>query len=74
MSNSAHPSDNEQIPVGKTRIVITTDDKRYSDYKEGETGYIDGYVMGGDNAPYVAVVLGERVTLVPFQTIKVIKP
>jgi len=60
-------------PEGKTLVEITTDDRNYNDYKAGEVGYIDGYVRGGDNAPYVAVVLGDRVTLIPFHAIKVLR-
>lgn len=37
----------------KTRIKFT--ETRYR-YKAGETGYIDGYVMGIDSVPYAIVV------------------
>lgn len=31
-------------------------DSRYSDYRKGERGHIDGYVRGGNDVPMVAVI------------------
>lgn len=56
----------------KTQVKITHDDGQHQEYKKGETGYIDGYVQGGDDRPYAAVVIGTRIVLTPTYALKVI--
>ena len=56
----------------KTNIIIKKDCVN-GNYKEKELGYIDGYIRGGNDSPYAVVVLGDKLTLVPFVDIKVLK-
>lgn len=59
----------------KTEVITICDDSRYNEFKAGERGYIDGFVVGGDHAPYAAVVIGERIILISTTQLKVvIKP
>ena len=55
----------------KTKVEILHDDHQYQEYKQGERGYIDGYIRGGNDVPCCCVVIGERIVLVPFTCIKV---
>jgi hypothetical protein len=41
--------------VSKTRAILTGDVYQ-SRLKEGDKGYIDGYVRGGDERPYAVFV------------------
>lgn len=45
----------------KTKVYIThTNMNPMGDsYKQGDTGFVDGYVRGGDGRPYAVVVLHE---------------
>jgi hypothetical protein len=54
----------------KTCIEMTTSDGQNGDWKNGERGYIDGYVVGGDGRPYAAVVIDERIILAPVHSLK----
>lgn len=56
----------------KTQVRIKNGDGRYGEYYAGEEGYIDGYVQGGDNAPYACVVIDDRIVLVPIHNLIVI--
>lgn len=40
--------------------------------KKGDKGYIDGYIKGGDNTPYAAVVCLDKgiIVLCPLHSIK----
>jgi len=44
----------------------------YKDWTLGETGYIEGTCRGGDNAPYLVVVLGKKVVMCPPYAVEVI--
>lgn len=44
-----------KVPVGKT-VVKVLNDVYQSRLKKGDIGYIDGYLRGGDDRPYVQVV------------------
>lgn len=57
----------------KTKVIITCDDHRNGCYSKDEVGYIDGYVQGGDGAPYACVVIGDRIELCSTIVLKVIK-
>lgn len=51
----------------KTRVTMTADGEM-GDYREGDCGYIDGYVRGGNDAPYAAVVFDSgHITLVKIR-------
>lgn len=41
--------------------------------KEGDVGYIDGYVRGGNNTPLVVIIIKDFISLVPFYQLEVIK-
>lgn len=55
----------------RTKVVTKSSDQVHKDWKNGEEGYIDGYVRGGTGAPLAAVVLGERIVLIPLNVLKV---
>lgn len=40
--------------------------------KEGDNGYIDGYVHGGDNCPYAIVVSNGRLAFATLYQLEVI--
>jgi hypothetical protein len=40
--------------------------------KKGDIGYIDGYVRGGNDAPYACVVVRDFVDLVPIYLLEVL--
>jgi len=48
----------------KTKVRITQGDHQYNQYERNETGYIDGYVRGGEDRPYAVVVIERRKCLV----------
>ncbi len=56
----------------KLTIEILFTDAINGDFKEGDTGTIDGYVRGADNAPYACVVIKDKIVLVPLIAIKVL--
>jgi|688.fasta_scaffold525588_1 hypothetical protein len=57
----------------RTYVKMRRDDVSQSDWKNGETGYIDGYCCTSQGTPYIAVVLGNRVVLAPFYAVEVIE-
>ncbi len=56
----------------KTKVILKNDDQQHNEYKKGETGYIDGYTVGGNGAPYVCVVIGSRIIMCKVNEIEVI--
>lgn len=56
----------------RTRVRITNDDQRHQEFKKDEFGYIDGYVIGGDGAPYAVVVIEPRKAIVLIPTTSLI--
>jgi hypothetical protein len=57
---------------GKTKVEIISDTNQCRIHK-GAKGYIDGYIRGGNDTPYAAVVSGDTVDLVPTYALKIIK-
>lgn len=57
--------------MNQVRVLITSDD-RYNDYKKGDVGYVHGYIRGGDNVPYVVVIIETKIVMVPFHSIEVL--
>lgn len=54
---------------GKARVSITGNSP-YGDYRKGQGGIVDGYVLGGDNTPCAVVILtDDRFVLVPIHSI-----
>lgn len=56
----------------KTRVRTICDDQQNGDWKKNEEGYVDGYVRGCNDVPYVAVVLGKRIVLALTHQLEVI--
>ncbi len=53
-------------------IIELLDDSPYNEYKKGDTGYVDAYIRGSNNAPYAVIVLSSgRFALVPIHSIKI---
>jgi hypothetical protein len=57
----------------RTKVVVKFNDQEHKEYLKGEAGYIDGYIKGGDNRPYVVVVIGDRLTMIPFHCLEVVE-
>ena len=55
--------------VMKTKVRVTCN-SYYYDVHEGDIGYVDGYLRGGDNTPYAVVVIGKSFNLVPLNMIE----
>jgi hypothetical protein len=47
----------------KTKVKLNGKNQ-YNDWNDGDTGYIDGYVRGGDERPYAVVILDKDKTAV----------
>ncbi len=56
----------------KTWVEFTCID-RYKEFYIGDRGYISGYVVGGDQRPYVCIVMKEKVVMAQTNQFKVIK-
>lgn len=54
----------------KTKVTVIADDNQYKEYSLNDKGYIDGYVTGGDNRPYAAVVIGKKIVMIPMYALK----
>lgn len=66
----------------RLKIITTSKDHQHGDWEKGETGYIDGYVNGGNGQPLACVWIREysvesnivgRIVLMPTTVFKVIK-
>ena len=57
----------------KTKVRMKSKDQRYREWEKDETGYIDGYIRGGDEVPYAVVIIDSRIVLVPPNQLIVIK-
>lgn len=55
----------------KTRVKFIGT-SQYDDWQEGDIGYVDGYVLGGDGIPCVCVVTGGKIVLAPTTSLQVI--
>ena len=53
----------------KTKVRVTYN-SYYYDVHEGDIGYVDGYLRGGDDTPYAVVVIGKSFKLVPLNMIE----
>lgn len=47
----------------KTKVKLNGTNQ-YNDWNDGDTGYIDGYVRGGDERPYAVVILDKDKSVV----------
>ena len=56
----------------KTKVRVTCN-SYYYDVHEGDIGYVDGYIRGGDNTPYAVVVIGKSFNRVPVHIIELYK-
>jgi len=57
--------------MAKTKVKILGD-VHQENAKNGDIGFIDGYVRGGDDRPYAVVVIGKSLSFVPIYQIEVI--
>ena len=57
----------ERVPVK------ITSDSQFNDYKAGELGLVDGYIISGAGQPCVVVVLVDHIVMVPFHSVEVLK-
>lgn len=48
----------------KTKVIVRKETHQCP-FKEGDIGYIDGYVHAADNKPYAVVVCGPVIDFVP---------
>ncbi len=54
----------------KPRVILTCEG-RYGDYSKGDSGVVDGYLRGGDDVPYAAVILDDgRFVMVEMHHLK----
>lgn len=56
----------------KTLVRLKNDAQYYNEYKKGEEGYIDGYTRGGNDKPYVVVIIGNRIIMCQTHELEVI--
>lgn len=57
--------------MNKTYVTINDNDNQHKEYTKGDSGYIDGYVRGGDNTPYAVVVVKKKLVMVPLHSLTV---
>lgn len=57
----------------KTKVRIINTDVQNGDYVRGEYGYIDGYVRGGNDTPFIVVVIGKKIVLCRFHDVEVVE-
>ena len=51
--------------------VKITGDSPYNEYKEGDNGFVNGYVRGADDIPYAVVIVNSRFSLVPLSCLRI---
>lgn len=56
----------------KTKVRMTSNASQCSEWREGDEGYIDGYVTAADGRPYAVVVSNKRLLFVQFHQIEAI--
>lgn len=56
----------------KTEVKIFGQNQ-YKEWNDGDTGYIDGYVKGGDERPYAVVILDKDSSVVLVETYRLKK-
>ena len=55
--------------------VRLTGNSQYGDWKEGDQGFVDGYVRGADDTPLAVVVIDRKnFVLVPIHCLELIWP
>ena len=52
-------------------VRFTHDDHEHHEWKQNDIGFVDGYVRGGDDRPYVAVIMGSRIVLAKLTSLEV---
>lgn len=57
----------------KTRVKCISPILHHNIVKVGDCGYIDGYVRGGDDRPYVICVFGKSIVIADFFNLEVIE-
>jgi hypothetical protein len=56
----------------KTKVKIISKVQYESEDLVGKTGYIDGYIRGGDDRPCVVVVVEHRLILMEFYQVEIL--
>lgn len=56
---------------GRTMVKTKSDDHQHQLWKKGESGFIDGYVRGGNDTPYAVVVIADRIEMIPLNVLEV---
>lgn len=57
----------------RIKVQVKSNDSVHNDYKKGERGVIDGYVRGGNDAPFAVVLIDDRLEMIPLNLLRVIK-
>ena len=58
--------------MNKLHVIMVYEDARYREWEANQTGYISGYLRGGDDRPYAVVVIGKKLVMVPLTCIEVL--
>ncbi len=53
-------------------IVRFLNDDQYGGFKKGETGYVEGFVRGGNEVPLICIVTGNKIVLADFHEVEVL--
>lgn len=57
----------------RLKILVIATDTQHGDFKQGQTGYIDGYIRGGNDTPFACVIIGSKLVLCPFNVLEVLE-
>ena len=57
----------------KTFVKVKNSIRHHEYIKVGATGYISGYVRGGDNSPYAIVVIEKELVMAGIYDLEVIE-
>lgn len=58
------------IMRGKTVVKTITSDYPHGKFKEGDIGYIDGYLVPNDTNPHAVVVLNDNIVTIPIRELE----
>lgn len=56
--------------TNKTKVTIICNSPYNGEYKDGDIGYVDGYIRGADNIPYAVVIVGKKFYQVPIHAME----
>jgi len=58
--------------MNKTKVKCINTIKYHKSIKIGDIGYIDGYVRGGDEIPYIVCIFGKTIAFAEFYNLEVV--